>query len=68
MGTTETNQSLEAIKKVLDKGFELSFKIDCSQCVASGGSCGFKQSSKAFVCYCKDQPHEHTCGKMGNGL
>ncbi|CAL9224443.1 unnamed protein product [Arabidopsis halleri] len=65
METTERNQSLEAIKKVLDKGFELSFNIDCSQCVASGGSCGFNQSSKAFVCYCTDEPHEHTCGKMG---
>ncbi|KAG7543748.1 Protein kinase domain [Arabidopsis thaliana x Arabidopsis arenosa] len=65
MKTTERNQSLEAIKKVLDVGFELSFNSDCSQCVASGGACGFNQSSKAFVCYCKDEPHEHTCGKMG---
>ncbi|CAA0406080.1 unnamed protein product [Arabidopsis thaliana] len=68
METTATNQSLDAIKRVLGVGFELGFNSDCSLCLASKGACGFKQSSKAFVCYCKDEPHEHTCGKMGIGI
>ncbi|KAG7548379.1 Protein kinase domain [Arabidopsis suecica] len=59
--TVEKNQSLEAMKKALDEGFELSFNNDCSQCVISGGACGFNQKLKAFVCYCADEPHEHTC-------
>lgn len=66
----EKIQSLEAIKQALDEGFKLSFNRACSRCIASGGACGFNQSSNAFVCYCVDEPHEYTCHpeKKGNDL
>ncbi|CAD5333366.1 unnamed protein product [Arabidopsis thaliana] len=59
--TVEKNQSLEAMKKAIDEGFELGFNNECSQCAISGGACGFDQRLKAFVCYCADEPHESTC-------
>lgn len=66
----ERNQSLEAIKKVLDNGFDLNFNGDCLRCVTSGGACGHNEG--AFVCYCMDEPHEHTCdseiAKTSNAL
>lgn len=61
MKTIESNQSLEAINKAIDEGFEVIFNSDCSRCVASDGACGFNQSSRAFVCYCTDEPHKHSC-------
>ncbi|KAL1222288.1 LEAF RUST 10 DISEASE-RESISTANCE LOCUS RECEPTOR-LIKE PROTEIN KINASE-like 2.1 [Cardamine amara subsp. amara] len=57
----DRHQSLETIKKALDEGFKLNFNSVCSGCVLSRGACGFNESSKAFVCYCGDGPHEHTC-------
>uniref|UniRef100_A0A1J3JBQ2 non-specific serine/threonine protein kinase n=1 Tax=Noccaea caerulescens TaxID=107243 RepID=A0A1J3JBQ2_NOCCA len=57
----ERNQSLEAMKEALDEGFELRCNNECSQCAKSLGACGFNESSKRFVCYCINKPHEHTC-------
>ncbi|KFK33263.1 hypothetical protein AALP_AA6G351700 [Arabis alpina] len=57
----EENHSLEALKKALDEGFKLGLNGDCSQCVRSRGACGYHQSSRAFVCYCINEPHAHTC-------
>ncbi|XP_024014757.1 LEAF RUST 10 DISEASE-RESISTANCE LOCUS RECEPTOR-LIKE PROTEIN KINASE-like 1.3 isoform X1 [Eutrema salsugineum] len=59
----ERNQSLEAVKKALDKGFGLKFNTDCVECGRSEGACGYSQRSKEFVCYCKNGPHKHTCRK-----
>ncbi|CAH2079712.1 unnamed protein product, partial [Thlaspi arvense] len=55
------NPTLEAIKKALDDGFGLTLNSDCFGCLGSGGFCGHNVSSRAFVCYCVDGPHEHTC-------
>ncbi|KAG7548391.1 Wall-associated receptor kinase C-terminal [Arabidopsis suecica] len=61
---TERNQSLETLKKALDKGFKLRFNNDCSRCLTSGGTCGYNLLSRKFVCYCIDETaHTHTCGK-----
>ncbi|KAL1222286.1 LEAF RUST 10 DISEASE-RESISTANCE LOCUS RECEPTOR-LIKE PROTEIN KINASE-like 2.1 [Cardamine amara subsp. amara] len=57
----EKLQSLKTIETALDEGFKLNFNSVCSGCILSRGACGFNESSKAFVCYCGDGPHEHTC-------
>ncbi|EOA26155.1 hypothetical protein CARUB_v10019593mg [Capsella rubella] len=59
-GHPEINQSLETIKKALDKGFEVAFNSGCSRCLESKGSCGYNHQSREFVCYCRN---EHTCGR-----
>lgn len=61
MRIEERNQSLDALKKAVDTGFELRMSLDCSQCVASGGACGNNLTSRAFVCYCINEPHKQTC-------
>ncbi|KAF8106010.1 hypothetical protein N665_0149s0037 [Sinapis alba] len=55
------NPTLEAIKRALNEGFEVTFKSEYWECFKSGGSCGYNDSSRAFVCYCVDGPQEHTC-------
>ncbi|XP_018483875.1 LEAF RUST 10 DISEASE-RESISTANCE LOCUS RECEPTOR-LIKE PROTEIN KINASE-like 1.3 isoform X2 [Raphanus sativus] len=55
------NPTLEAIKMALNEGFEVTFKSECGECAKSQGSCGSNDSSRAFVCYCENGPHEHTC-------
>ncbi|KAL1226079.1 LEAF RUST 10 DISEASE-RESISTANCE LOCUS RECEPTOR-LIKE PROTEIN KINASE-like 1.3 [Cardamine amara subsp. amara] len=57
----EKLQSLKTIETALDEGFKLNFNSVCSGCILSRGACGFNESSTAFVCYCEDGPHEHTC-------
>ncbi|CAN7016262.1 unnamed protein product [Brassica oleracea var. botrytis] len=53
--------TLEAIEKVLKDGFEVMFTTECWKCKKSYGSCGYNDSSRAFVCYCVDGPSNHTC-------
>ncbi|KAJ0234511.1 LEAF RUST 10 DISEASE-RESISTANCE LOCUS RECEPTOR-LIKE PROTEIN KINASE-like 1.3 [Hirschfeldia incana] len=55
------NPTLEAIKKALNEGFEVMFNSECWECAKSHGSCGYNDSSRAFVCYCENGPHEHSC-------
>nr|VDC87669.1 unnamed protein product [Brassica rapa] len=58
----EGSSSPDSLEKALEKGFELEVSPDCSRCLISGGSCGYSQTSKSFVCYCEDKPHSSICG------
>ncbi|KAF8050222.1 hypothetical protein N665_2022s0008 [Sinapis alba] len=60
------NPALEAIKTALNEGFEVTVNSECSECTKSGGSCGYNDSSRAFVCYCVDGTREHTCSSETN--
>ncbi|KAJ4902527.1 Protein kinase superfamily protein [Raphanus sativus] len=55
------NPTLEAIKMALNEGFEVTANSECLECTKSNGSCGYNDSSRAFVCYCVDGPHKGTC-------
>ncbi|CAH8383096.1 unnamed protein product [Eruca vesicaria subsp. sativa] len=61
----EESPSADNLEKVLGQGFELGVSHDCSQCIKSGGSCGYNQTLSTFVCYCDDKPHRRTCGDKG---
>ncbi|CAG7892929.1 unnamed protein product [Brassica rapa] len=61
----EGSSSPDSLEKALEKGFELEVSPDCSRCLISGGSCGYSQTSKSFVCYCEDKPHSSICGDKG---
>ncbi|KAJ0260682.1 Serine-threonine/tyrosine-protein kinase [Hirschfeldia incana] len=54
--------ALETIKMALNEGFEVTPNSECSECTKSNGSCGYNESSRAFVCYCVDGPSKNTCG------
>ncbi|CAH2079717.1 unnamed protein product, partial [Thlaspi arvense] len=57
----EGTPTLKTIKKALHEGFELTWNSDCFGCLGSRGFCGHNMNSRAFICYCVDGPHEHTC-------
>ncbi|KAJ6369679.1 hypothetical protein OIU76_028015 [Salix suchowensis] len=49
---------------VLREGFDLVWSANdslCATCKASGGQCGYNQTTAAFSCYCKDRPQESSC-------
>lgn len=54
------------MNRVFQRGFELGMVAElgkCSECVESGGQCGFDSSSNKFVCYCTDDDNYGTkCG------
>uniref|UniRef100_M4FHP6 non-specific serine/threonine protein kinase n=1 Tax=Brassica campestris TaxID=3711 RepID=M4FHP6_BRACM len=53
--------SQDNLEKALDQGFELGVNNDCSECIKSGGACGYSKNSSSFICYCVDKPHSRTC-------
>lgn len=61
----EESPSEDNLDKALDHGFKLGFSPDCSQCLKSGGSCGYNQTLSSFVCYCEDKTHSLACKKRG---
>ncbi|KAG2281018.1 hypothetical protein Bca52824_052238 [Brassica carinata] len=61
----EESPSQDNLKNALDHGFELGVNNDCSQCIESGGACGYSQNSRSFICYCVDKPHSRTCRDTG---
>uniref|UniRef100_A0A6N2KXH1 non-specific serine/threonine protein kinase n=1 Tax=Salix viminalis TaxID=40686 RepID=A0A6N2KXH1_SALVM len=49
---------------ILKEGFDLVWSANdslCATCKASGGQCGYNQTTSAFSCYCKDGPRESSC-------
>ncbi|XP_059642130.1 LEAF RUST 10 DISEASE-RESISTANCE LOCUS RECEPTOR-LIKE PROTEIN KINASE-like 1.4 isoform X3 [Cornus florida] len=64
--TTSPSKRLEA---ALEGGFGLSWQANdavCSQCVKSGGRCGYNDSN-LFTCYCSDQPYTLQCNGIPSG-
>ncbi|XP_033140240.1 LEAF RUST 10 DISEASE-RESISTANCE LOCUS RECEPTOR-LIKE PROTEIN KINASE-like 1.4 isoform X9 [Brassica rapa] len=57
--------SQDNLEKALDQGFELGVNNDCSECIKSGGACGYSKNSSSFICYCVDKPHSRTCRDTG---
>ncbi|KAJ6421396.1 hypothetical protein OIU84_028715 [Salix udensis] len=56
---TET-QLLEILKEGFDFVWTANDSL-CETCKASGGQCGYNQTTAAFSCYCKDGPQESSC-------
>ncbi|XP_059455082.1 LEAF RUST 10 DISEASE-RESISTANCE LOCUS RECEPTOR-LIKE PROTEIN KINASE-like 2.5 [Corylus avellana] len=56
-----------AVQQAMDKGFEVEYnnRFDhlCRGCKETGGVCG-SNSTRAFVCYCRDQVQSFTCPKQ----
>ncbi|XP_022551747.2 LEAF RUST 10 DISEASE-RESISTANCE LOCUS RECEPTOR-LIKE PROTEIN KINASE-like 1.4 isoform X1 [Brassica napus] len=61
----EESPSQDNLENALDHGFELGVNNDCSQCIESGGACGYSQKSRSFICYCVDKPHNRNCRDTG---
>ncbi|XP_059642133.1 LEAF RUST 10 DISEASE-RESISTANCE LOCUS RECEPTOR-LIKE PROTEIN KINASE-like 2.7 [Cornus florida] len=58
------------IGAALDQGFELRWQANdtiCSECVGSGGRCGYDLDSNLFTCYCADQPYTLVCNGTQSG-
>ncbi|CAK7344261.1 unnamed protein product [Dovyalis caffra] len=56
--------TVEQLLGVLNQGFGLEWNANddlCEACKLSGGQCGYNQTTKAFTCYCADQPREFNC-------
>ncbi|KAG2281030.1 hypothetical protein Bca52824_052250 [Brassica carinata] len=60
----QSNDSDQALKMALEKGFELRYTIDdktCRDCANSGGICSSEAGSGTFRCLCADGPHKSSC-------
>ncbi|KAI6683429.1 hypothetical protein NL676_029342 [Syzygium grande] len=58
-----------AISLLLNKGFEITWIADtsqCENCTESGGICGYGWKGKEFNCFCADGVHSTTCDQKGN--
>lgn len=64
LNTMERTPTLDNLKKALEEGFKLGLNKDCSMCIESGGSCGYNQVSRRFVCYCEGWTHNHICDRL----
>ncbi|KAG7586061.1 Protein kinase-like domain superfamily [Arabidopsis thaliana x Arabidopsis arenosa] len=54
--------SKDNLQKTLEKGFQVEHNQDCSRCIESKGACGYNQTTRSFVCYCKDGTYGNNCG------
>ncbi|XP_010279339.1 PREDICTED: LEAF RUST 10 DISEASE-RESISTANCE LOCUS RECEPTOR-LIKE PROTEIN KINASE-like 1.2 isoform X3 [Nelumbo nucifera] len=49
-------------QEILNKGFLLRWNAaNCSDCLESGGQCGFDWKAYKFNCLCRDRPHMKSC-------
>lgn len=64
LNTLERTPTLDNLKKALEEGFKLELNKDCSMCIDSGGSCGYNQVSRRFVCYCEGWTDNHICDRL----
>ncbi|KAJ6707474.1 LEAF RUST 10 DISEASE-RESISTANCE LOCUS RECEPTOR-LIKE PROTEIN KINASE-LIKE 1.4 [Salix viminalis] len=58
------NVTVAKLLGALGQGFGLEWKANdtlCDTCNSSGGQCGYNQTTKAFACYCADQPRDFNC-------
>uniref|UniRef100_A0A1J3D113 non-specific serine/threonine protein kinase n=2 Tax=Noccaea caerulescens TaxID=107243 RepID=A0A1J3D113_NOCCA len=65
----QSNDSNQALKIALEKGFELRYSIQdniCRDCTDSSGICGSESGSGNFRCLCADKPHRSSCNNNDN--
>jgi hypothetical protein len=58
------NATVAKLLGALNQGFGLVWNANdtlCDTCNSSGGQCGYDQTTKAFACYCADQPRDFNC-------
>ncbi|KAJ6738611.1 hypothetical protein OIU74_003552 [Salix koriyanagi] len=58
------NETVAKLLGAIGQGFGLEWKANdtlCDTCNSSGGQCGYNQTTKAFACYCADQPRDFNC-------
>lgn len=61
-GSASNTLRLDNLQKNLEKGFQVEHNQDCSRCIESKGACGYNQTTRSFVCYCKDGTYGNNCG------
>ncbi|CAL5409878.1 unnamed protein product [Camellia sinensis] len=64
------SSSSTSLKAALDGGFGLQWSANsdlCSQCVTSGGQCGYESGSSSFTCFCSDKAYASSCSATQNG-
>uniref|UniRef100_A0A2N9IZ64 Protein kinase domain-containing protein n=1 Tax=Fagus sylvatica TaxID=28930 RepID=A0A2N9IZ64_FAGSY len=52
--------NVSSLTEVLNHGFEVQWIVDdtaCTECVSSGGYCGYNTSYFQPICFCPDQPY-----------
>ncbi|CAA7049990.1 unnamed protein product [Microthlaspi erraticum] len=60
----QSNDSKQALRIALEKGFEMRYSIQdeiCRDCTDSSGICGSDSGSEIFRCLCLDKPHKSSC-------
>ncbi|CAL5434637.1 unnamed protein product [Camellia sinensis] len=65
-GNSSSSASLKAAR---DGGFGLQWSANsdlCSQCVTSGGQCGYESGSSSFTCFCTDKAYASSCTATQN--
>ncbi|CAL5417887.1 unnamed protein product [Camellia sinensis] len=65
------SSSSTSLKAALDGGFGLQWSANsdlCSQCVTSGGQCGYESGSSSFTCFCADKAYASSCSATQNEL
>ncbi|CAL5348680.1 unnamed protein product [Camellia sinensis] len=65
------SSSSTSLKAALDGGFGLQWSANsdlCSQCVTSGGQCGYESGSSSFTCFCSDKAYASSCSATQNDL
>ncbi|OIT39993.1 leaf rust 10 disease-resistance locus receptor-like protein kinase-like 1.4 [Nicotiana attenuata] len=57
------------LKKLMEQGFDLKWKVDsspCKECEKFGGSCGFDAGAKRFSCLCPDHQSSSSSSSWSN--
>ncbi|CAL5370847.1 unnamed protein product [Camellia sinensis] len=65
------SSSSTSLKAALDGGFGLQWSANsdlCSQCVTSGGQCGYESGSSSFTCFCSDKAYASSCSATQNAF
>ncbi|CAL5425908.1 unnamed protein product [Camellia sinensis] len=65
------SSSSTSLKAALDGGFGLQWSANsdlCSQCVTSGGKCGYESGSSSFTCFCSDKAYASSCSPTQNAF
>ncbi|XP_016468939.1 LEAF RUST 10 DISEASE-RESISTANCE LOCUS RECEPTOR-LIKE PROTEIN KINASE-like 1.4 isoform X2 [Nicotiana tabacum] len=63
--------NLGDLKKLLEQGFDLKWKVDsspCKECEKFGGSCGFDAGAKQFTCLCPDHQSSSSLNACTTGI
>ncbi|CAL9031612.1 unnamed protein product [Prunus brigantina] len=62
------NYTVDVLKRVLKRGFQVEYEADwelCGPCMRSNGTCG-SNTTDSFLCFCGGHPYEETCPSSGD--